>query len=208
MKKTRNLSIIVSAGGGKRAGEIVLRVTYNVSEASWSPSYDLRVTSSGPKAEASASPLATQQAMQLSYYGLITQSSGEDWQTCKIALSTATPSVGGTPPAPPTRTVRYCNPSGPILRSNYDSKGPRRGGGGGGGAMAAAAAGVTAAIGAVAFRDLRNAATSSSGASARSQRSSISPRRRSIAERSAAGDGEVESASAVKQTVASATGTM
>ena len=133
MKKTRNLSIIVSAGGGKHAGEIVLRVTYNVSEASWSPSYDLRVTSSGPKAEASASPLATQQAMQLSYYGLITQSSGEDWQTCKIALSTATPSVGGTPPAPPTRTVRYCNPSGPILRSNYDSKGPRRGGGGGGG---------------------------------------------------------------------------
>ena len=75
----------------------------------------------------------------------------------------------------------------------------------GGGAMAAAAAGVTAAIGAVAFRDLRNAATSSSGASARSQRSSISPRRRSIAVRSAAGDGEVESASAVKQTVASAT---
>lgn len=35
---------------------------------------------------------------QITYYGLIKQSTGEDWNNAKLFLSTASPSIGGEVP--------------------------------------------------------------------------------------------------------------
>ena len=37
-------------------------------------------------------------ALQVLYYGLIKQSTGEDWTNAKLSLSTANPSIGGSVP--------------------------------------------------------------------------------------------------------------
>ena len=47
---------------------------------------------------------------QVQYYGLIKQSTGEDWINAKISLSTAQPSLGGAPPTLGTHTIRFKTP--------------------------------------------------------------------------------------------------
>ncbi|HXC02291.1 MAG TPA: mucoidy inhibitor MuiA family protein [Opitutaceae bacterium] len=66
-------------------GHIELALSYAVPEASWSPSYDARV-------------LSTDQAVQLGYFGVVHQRTGEDWTNVDLTLSTARPSLGGAPP--------------------------------------------------------------------------------------------------------------
>ena len=39
-----------------------------------------------------------QNTLQVLYYGLIKQSTGEDWISAKLSLSTANPSIGGSVP--------------------------------------------------------------------------------------------------------------
>lgn len=46
--------------------EIQLLISYVVSNASWTPKYDLRVSSA-------------ERAMQVSYFGMVEQNTGEDW---------------------------------------------------------------------------------------------------------------------------------
>ena len=48
--------------------------------------------------------------LQVQYYGLIKQQTGEDWENAKISLSTAQPSVGGSAPSLPTRIIRFKRP--------------------------------------------------------------------------------------------------
>lgn len=48
--------------------------------------------------------------MQLQYYGLIRQSTGEDWKEAKLWLSTAKPSVGGDIPTLNTLHVGFHRP--------------------------------------------------------------------------------------------------
>ena len=50
----------------RESSEIQLLVSYVVSNASWSPKYDLRVASS-------------ERTMQVSYFGIVEQNTGEDW---------------------------------------------------------------------------------------------------------------------------------
>lgn len=50
----------------KESAEIQLLVSYVVSDAGWTPKYDLRV-SSGDR------------TMQVTYFGMVKQSTGEDW---------------------------------------------------------------------------------------------------------------------------------
>ena len=50
----------------REAGEIQLLVSYVVSNASWTPKYDLRVASA-------------ERTMQVSYFGMVQQNTGEDW---------------------------------------------------------------------------------------------------------------------------------
>ncbi|HXA14254.1 MAG TPA: mucoidy inhibitor MuiA family protein, partial [Opitutaceae bacterium] len=66
-------------------GHLELALNYTVPEASWSPSYDARV-------------LSADRAVQLGYFGVVHQRTGEDWTSVELTLSTARPSLGGAPP--------------------------------------------------------------------------------------------------------------
>ncbi|KAJ3336810.1 hypothetical protein HDU93_002125 [Gonapodya sp. JEL0774] len=72
--------------------EAQLSVTYVVYNASWSPFYDLRV-------------LSDVQKLSINYRAEIKQSTGEDWKDTSIALSTATPALGGDSPTPTRWTI-------------------------------------------------------------------------------------------------------
>jgi len=79
--------------------ELAVALTYVAFGAGWSCAYDARIDGSGPLA--------------LTWYGLVSQATGEDWPACELTLSTARPGVAGTvpelepwwvdvrPPAPP-----------------------------------------------------------------------------------------------------------
>ncbi len=48
--------------------------------------------------------------MVINYFGVITQSTGEDWNETKLSLSTAVPSVGGNVPELNTQNVQIKQP--------------------------------------------------------------------------------------------------
>ena len=48
--------------------------------------------------------------IQVHYYGLIKQSTGEDWENAKISLSTAQPSVGGSAPKLGIQNIQFKQP--------------------------------------------------------------------------------------------------
>ncbi len=73
-----------------RPGIARLRLSYLVPNASWQPTYDVRVA---PDLTGVAVSLVAQ----------VEQSTGEDWSEVELLLSTSMPSVGLTPPAHPTR---------------------------------------------------------------------------------------------------------
>ncbi|HPG38621.1 MAG TPA: mucoidy inhibitor MuiA family protein [bacterium] len=63
-----------------KSGRLTLQATYNVNNAGWYPMYDARVNSND-------------KSMQLTYYGMIRQNTGEDWKNVNLVLSTANPAV-------------------------------------------------------------------------------------------------------------------
>jgi len=64
--------------------EITLLVSYVVTEAGWTPKYDLRVHS-------------RDKLLKVLFFGVVSQNTGEDWANAKLSLSTALPSTGGLP---------------------------------------------------------------------------------------------------------------
>jgi uncharacterized protein (TIGR02231 family) len=66
-------------------GRLELTLKYAVPGASWAPSYDARLH-------------ATERAVELSYFGLVRNGTGEDWNDISLTLSTARPSLGGGAP--------------------------------------------------------------------------------------------------------------
>ena len=64
--------------------ELAVDLTYVAFGAGWSCAYDARIDGSGPLA--------------LTWYGLVSQATGEDWPACELTLSTARPGVAGTVP--------------------------------------------------------------------------------------------------------------
>lgn len=93
-KTTNDVTVSVNATA---PGEVVLLVTYQVSNASWSPSYDVRINSKDS-------------TLELSYFGLVNQTTNEDWESTHIVLSTAEPAVGGVAPVLSTKVVRFKRP--------------------------------------------------------------------------------------------------
>ncbi|XP_065891224.1 protein F37C4.5-like [Dysidea avara] len=77
--------------------DVVLALSYVVSNASWTPQYDLRVFSND-------------KTMKVLYYGLIKQSTGEDWLDAKLSLSTANPSIGGSVPELDVQLLKFKQP--------------------------------------------------------------------------------------------------
>jgi uncharacterized protein (TIGR02231 family) len=79
----KTVTVRVSA---PQAGTLAVALSYTVPGASWVPSYDARV-------------LSTERAVQLGYFGVVRQSTGEDWKDVALTLSTARPGFGGAAPA-------------------------------------------------------------------------------------------------------------
>jgi uncharacterized protein (TIGR02231 family) len=83
---SRSFKIVTIRLVATSAGQLDLVVRYTVPGTSWTPSYDARVSSS-------------EHSAQLGYFGLVRQSSGEDWKNVDLTLSTARPSLGGSAPS-------------------------------------------------------------------------------------------------------------
>jgi uncharacterized protein (TIGR02231 family) len=67
------------------AGSLDLTLAYAVPGASWTPAYDARLHSD-------------ERMVELTYFGLVRQNTGEDWKDISLTLSTARPSLGGGAP--------------------------------------------------------------------------------------------------------------
>lgn len=87
-KRGTRVTIIVSADS---QGPVELSLTYVVSDASWTPQYDLRASV--------ASDSKSQSAVSLHYRASISQRSGEDWTGVALTLSTASPLQGTKVPS-------------------------------------------------------------------------------------------------------------
>jgi uncharacterized protein (TIGR02231 family) len=81
-KESFTLNVAIEPAG---AGEFELEVSYIVSGASWTPLYDMRVSTSS-------------NCINLTYLAEVTQSTGEDWIDVSLTLSTAKPGLGTLPP--------------------------------------------------------------------------------------------------------------
>jgi uncharacterized protein (TIGR02231 family) len=66
-------------------GRLDVMLKYAVPGASWVPSYDARLH-------------VADRAVELSYFGLVRNNTGEDWSDLALTLSTARPSLGGGAP--------------------------------------------------------------------------------------------------------------
>lgn len=77
-KKSKNFKEIIVMVDNGRGGRIKLNPSYIVESASWYPLYDARV-----KLDAKTT--------ELHYFGMIYQSTGEDWKDISLTLSTAEP---------------------------------------------------------------------------------------------------------------------
>lgn len=81
-RSTKRVLVSVKVGKG---GTIRLVISYVTSGASWFPVYDARVASE-------------QKSVDVTYYGMVKQGTGEDWNDVDLTLSTAQPAIAGTQP--------------------------------------------------------------------------------------------------------------
>ncbi|KIM19584.1 hypothetical protein M408DRAFT_334339 [Serendipita vermifera MAFF 305830] len=83
-KRAVRITVIVYA---ENDGPAEISLTYLVSNASWTPLYDLRAAVGAEKT-----------SISLQYRATIVQRTGEDWSDVKLTLSTASPQLGSTIP--------------------------------------------------------------------------------------------------------------
>jgi hypothetical protein len=77
-KKSKNFKEVIVTIETETAGNVKLRPSYLVQSAGWYPLYDARIASATKECE-------------LDYYGMVHQSTGEDWKDVSLTLSTAEP---------------------------------------------------------------------------------------------------------------------
>ncbi len=99
----KSVTVRVSAA---QAGNLEVALSYAVPGASWSPSYDARVFSS-------------ERAVALGYFGIVRQSTGEDWKDVALTLSTARPGLGGAAPVLSVWNIDVFNPV--LLRQQAEN---------------------------------------------------------------------------------------
>lgn len=92
--------IVVTLSSDK-SGSTTLSLSYVIGGASWTPLYEVRA-SSGNK------------TMELTYSGMVRQTTGEDWKAVAVALSTAQPRAAGAPPVLPPWQVSEYQPVSPA----------------------------------------------------------------------------------------------
>ena len=76
-----------------QAGEVELQLSYLVRGPKWVPTYDIRVDSESRK-------------LDVKYFALVRQNTGEDWGDVALKLSTANPGWEGV--------MRNCRPGASI----------------------------------------------------------------------------------------------
>lgn len=79
------------------AGSLDVTLGYAVPGASWTPAYDARLR-------------GETRAVELTYYGVVRNGTGEDWSNLALTLSTARPSMGGGAPELPAWIVDVSRP--------------------------------------------------------------------------------------------------
>jgi len=104
---TRKVTISLCA---RSEGELNLQLSYLVTGASWTSSYDCRIDYGDGKKNC-----------VLNYFGSIINTTGEDWMKTKASLSTANPSLGGAPPILFPCLVSYNVPR-PVFHGRKDNK--------------------------------------------------------------------------------------
>lgn len=97
-QKTVTVSLDISRGGS-----LDLDLSYVVSGAGWKPCYDARAERAG-------------ETVGLTYCGRVSQGTGEDWNDVSLELSTARPSIGGTPPELFPWYISYARPPRPMMK--------------------------------------------------------------------------------------------
>lgn len=100
----KTVTVRVSA---PQAGSLDVALSYTVPGASWAPSYDARV-------------LSAERAVNLGYFGIVRQSTGEDWKDVALTLSTARPGLGGAAPVLTVWNVDVFNPI--LLRQQAENE--------------------------------------------------------------------------------------
>lgn len=100
----KTVTVRVSA---PQAGSLDIALSYTVPGASWAPSYDARVQSS-------------ERAVNLGYFGIVRQSTGEDWKDVALTLSTARPGLGGAAPVLSVWSLDVFNPI--ALRAQMENE--------------------------------------------------------------------------------------
>lgn len=103
--KTVTVRVAVAA-----PGNLDLTLAYSVSGAAWTPAYDARLRSN-------------QRAVELTYYGVVRNGTGEDWNNVALTLSTARPSLGGGAPELPAWVIDVARPVMPRQRAQAAPRG-------------------------------------------------------------------------------------
>jgi len=110
----------------EQEGNFELELSYIVRNASWSPQYDVRVQKNVEQ---------TRGEVELTYIGLVRQSTGERWENVNLALSTARPSLAAVLPElkpwylksyePPPPPMQFAAAAAPMaLRAAHKYGGP------------------------------------------------------------------------------------
>ncbi|MDK9718911.1 MAG: mucoidy inhibitor MuiA family protein [Trichlorobacter sp.] len=81
-KESKTVEVAVET---TKEGKLTLDLSGVVTQATWEPSYDVRLAQDGTSAE-------------LTYRAQVRQQTGEDWNNVPLTLSTARPASGGAPP--------------------------------------------------------------------------------------------------------------
>jgi len=81
-RSVKNVTVRLAAAS---PGQLDLSLSYAVPGAGWTPAYDARLR-------------AEERAVELAYFGVVRNGTGEDWKEVALTLSTARPSLGGGAP--------------------------------------------------------------------------------------------------------------
>lgn len=102
----RNTSEIVVSVSADAATSADFEISYVVSNAGWTPQYDIRA-------------INTKSPLQLNYKANVFQSTGEEWKNVKLKLSTANPSQSGLKPE---LVAWYLDFFQPVAYRSFDKK--------------------------------------------------------------------------------------
>ncbi|WP_181771110.1 DUF4139 domain-containing protein [Amycolatopsis pittospori] len=107
-------TVTVELESQEDGAEIGLELSYVVTNASWEPGYDVRVRG---------------EDVSVTWYGRITQHTGEDWPECELSLSTARPANTVTVPELEPWFLDRVQPPPPVMaRAAYGGASPAGGG--------------------------------------------------------------------------------